>query len=73
MCGFIAAFIPNNKSNIHPLLLGIIFALLFTKILFGDYDSGYQWSRIDFVFVVLVGLEGLLGAWIVLTILEFKQ
>ncbi len=55
--GCIAGFIPNNKSNIPPYLLGIIFAILATKIVYGsglqgaaspnafggDYDIGYQW------------------------------
>ena len=29
--GFIGGVIPNDKSNIHPVLMGAIFALLFTK------------------------------------------
>lgn len=71
VCGLIAAFIPNNKSNIHPLLLGIIFALLFTKIVFGDYDVGYQWSRADFAFLGVVGFEGFVGAWIGSIVLKY--
>ena len=69
-CGFVAAFIPNQKSNIHPMLLGVIFALLFTKIVFGDYDGGYQWSRNDLMFLVIVGCEGLAGAWLGLQLIQ---
>ncbi len=64
VCGLIAGIIPNNKSNIYPPLLGVIFAILFTKIVFGDYDAGYQWTTSDLLFVLVVGGEGALGAWI---------
>lgn len=70
LCGFAAAFVPNHKSNIHPLLLGLIFALLFTKIVFGDYDTGYQWSRRDVLFFVIVGSEGVLGSWLGLQLFQ---
>lgn len=69
-CGFAAVFVPNHKSNIHPMLLGVIFALLFTKIVFGDYDAGYQWSRNDLMFLVIVGSEGLAGAWMGLQLIQ---
>ena len=66
-CGLVAGIIPNTKSNIHPLLLGVIFAILFTKIVFGDYDKGYKWTPSDLLFVLIVGSEGALGAWITST------
>ncbi len=34
--GGIAGFIPNDKSNIPSPILGIIFAILATKILYGS-------------------------------------
>jgi hypothetical protein len=64
VCGLIAGIIPNNKSNIYPPLLGVIFAILFSKIVFGDYDRGYQWTFSDILFVLIVGAEGAIGAWI---------
>lgn len=63
-CGLVAGLVPNTKSNIHPVLLGIIFAVLFTKIVFGDWDKGYQWSSMDPLFLVVVGAEGAIGAYI---------
>jgi len=63
-CGLIAGIVPNKKSNIYPPLLGFIFAILFTKIVFGDYDKGYQWTMSDIYFVIIVGGEGALGAWL---------
>jgi hypothetical protein len=62
--GFIGGLIPNKKSNINHLLMGVIFALLFSKILVGDYDTGYQWTYSDILFVLIVGTEGFIGAWI---------
>ena len=44
--------------------MGVIFALLFSKILVGDYDTGYQWTYSDILFVLIVGTEGFIGAWI---------
>ena len=64
LCGLIAGVIPNDKSNIDPRLLGSIFAVLFSKIVFGDYDSGYQWTTSDILFVLIAGAEGALGAWV---------
>lgn len=62
--GFLGGLIPNKKSNIHPLLMGFLLAILLTKILFGDYDTGYQWSFSDILFVAVVGGEGVLGAFL---------
>ena len=62
--GFLSFFIPNDKSNINPLLMGFILSILLTKISFGDYDKGYQWSINDIWFVLIVGGEGALGAFI---------
>lgn len=63
-CGIIASLIPNHKSNIHPVLMGIILSILLTKIVYGDYDRGYTWSVNDIYFVVIVGSLGAFGAWL---------
>ena len=60
--GFIGGLLPNNKSNIHPLLMGAIIAILATKVLVGDYDKGYQWTRSDILFLAITGIEGMFGA-----------
>ncbi len=62
--GGIAGFIPNDKSNISSPILGIIFAILATKILYGDYDIGYQWSVSDIFFLIVVGSLGAFGAFV---------
>lgn len=66
--GMVGGIIPNDKSNIHPLLMGSIFAFLSTKVLVGDYDKGYQWSMSDIVFLLITVTEGSLGALLVQTL-----
>lgn len=68
--GMVGGLIPNDKSNIHPLLMGCILAILGTKVLFGDYDFGYQWTTSDILFVLIVGGEGALGAYFLSTIVR---
>ncbi len=63
--GGIAGFIPNDRSNIPSPILGIIFAILATKILYGDYDIGYQWSVSDIFFLIVVGSLGAFGAFVI--------
>ena len=70
--GISAAFIPNKKSNIHPVLLGAIFGFLFTKILLGDYDRGYAWTYSDLAFLINTTLAGAGGAWLTTSILSSK-
>ena len=72
-CGVIAFMIPNNNSNIHPVLMGIILSILATKIVYGDYDKGYQWSKKDIFFVIVVGGFGALGAYITYYIYTFLR
>lgn len=62
--GILGGAIPNQKSNLHPFLLGALFALLIVKLVYGDYDVGFQFSLADIMFVIVIGLEGVLGAFL---------
>ena len=62
--GILGGVLPNKRSNIHPLFMGCLLSLLFSKILFGDYDKGYNFTISDVLFFVVVGAEGVLGAYI---------
>lgn len=62
--GIIGGILPNKRSNIHPLLMGCILALFLTKVLYGDYDKGYQFTFSDIFFILIVGCEGALGAFL---------
>lgn len=63
--GMIGGVIPNDKSNIHPLLMGAIVGFLATKVLVGDYDRGYQWTLSDILFFAITVSEAMLGAFLV--------
>jgi hypothetical protein len=65
VAGVLGGLLPNDKSNIHPLLMGAIVSVLATKILVGDYDRGYQWTWKDIVFAITTISEGVLGAKLV--------
>ena len=68
MVGYLATLIPNNKSNIHPLVASGIFGLLFSKIVFGDWDRGFQFTYLDIVYSITIIffaiLGGMLSLWI---------
>lgn len=63
--GILGGAIPNEKSNVHPFLLGAIFSILIVKLVYGDFDLGFQFSVFDLFFVVIIGFEGVLGAWLI--------
>jgi len=73
LAGAIGGIIPNNKSNIHPLLMGAIIAVLAVKVLIGDYDRGYQWSSSDIVFALITITEGALGAKLANLLLSYRN
>jgi len=62
--GIIGGLIPNKHSNVHPMLMGFVLAILLTKVLYGDYDKGFQFTFSDILFLIVVGGEGILGAYI---------
>ena len=61
--GVMAAYFPTNKSNINPYLMSALFALFVVKVLLGDYDTGYQFSFSDIVFVLATSIAGMIGAF----------
>ena len=61
MVGYLATLIPNKKSNIHPLVASAIFGLLFAKIVFGDWDRGFQFTYLDIFYSMAVIFSAVLG------------
>ena len=61
MVGYLATLIPNKKSNIHPLVASGIFGLLFAKIVFGDWDRGFQFTNLDIIYGIMVIFSAILG------------
>ena len=60
--GVVGGSLSNEKSNINPLIIGGIVAGFTVKMVYGDYDEGYQWSFSDIIFWIITILEGVLGA-----------
>lgn len=63
--GIVGAAIPNKTSNIHPFITAAVFAFFAVKIIYGDYDKGYQWTVSDILFAVVIIIEAILGAFII--------
>ena len=61
MVGYLATLIPKKKSNIHPLVASAIFGLLFAKIVFGDWDRGFQFTYLDIFYSMAVIFSAVLG------------
>jgi len=61
IAGFIGALIPNKLSNIPHLWMSIIIGGLTSKIIYGDFDVGYQWSRSDIYYWIITIIESLVG------------
>jgi hypothetical protein len=70
--GYIGALIPNNNSNIHPLLMSVIIGSLFSKCIYGDFDVGYQWTISDIYFWIFTILESLLGGLLAINLQKLK-
>jgi len=63
--GILGGSLNNQKSNMHPLLIGAILAGLIVKIIYGDYDVGYQWTLSDILFWSVTIIEGVIGAMLI--------
>jgi hypothetical protein len=63
--GIVGAAIPNKTSNIHPFITAAVFAFFAVKIIYGDYDKGYQWTVSDILFAFIIIIEAIVGAIII--------
>jgi len=61
IAGFIGALIPNKLSNIPHLWMSIIIGGFTSKIIYGDFDVGYQWTRTDIYYWIITIFESLVG------------
>jgi len=59
--GFLGGLIPNDKSNIPRWMMAILVGVLTLKVVYGDFDKGFQWSGSDLIFYPLAGLLALIG------------
>jgi hypothetical protein len=70
--GYIGALIPNKVSNIPHLVLAVIFGSLVSKIIYGDFDLGYQWTKSDVYYWVITIIESLVGGYSALYIKQLS-
>lgn len=62
--GFLGAMIPNDKSSIPRWLMAVLVGVITVKVVYGDFDKGYQWSKSDLIFYPLVSLLALIGYYL---------
>ena len=62
--GIIGGSLPNQISNINHLLMGGLLAGFLVKVIYGDYDLGYQWTFSDIIFWFVVVIEGVIASYI---------
>ena len=63
--GVLGGSFLHKKSQISGFVLGAMLDILIVKLIIGDLDKGFQFSVYDILFLVVFGLEGFLGAWLV--------
>ena len=68
MIAYLAALLPSEKSNIPPLLSSLILGVFLSKLFFGDFDEGYNWTMYDMYFVLIMSLISLCVGIISITI-----
>ena len=71
--GYVGALIPNEKSNIPPLLLSVIFGCVVSKVIYGDFDIGYTWTTSDILYWTVTILESLIGGLLALYIKKISK
>jgi len=62
--GYIGALIPNKLSNIPHLLMAVIIGSLVSKVVYGDFDVGYQWTQSDIYYWFVTVIEALIGGYL---------
>lgn len=71
--GFVGALLPNKLSNIPHLLMAVIIGSLVSKIIYGDFDIGYQWTISDIYYWFITIVESLLGGSVALYIQKISN
>ena len=66
IAGYIGALIPNKLSNIPHLLMSVIIGSLVSKVVYGDFDVGYQWTQSDIYYWFITITEALIGGCLAL-------
>ncbi len=54
----------SAKSNMPFYLPGIVIGFFASKMIYGDWDLGYQWTISDIFFLLAICFVGFIGAMI---------
>ena len=71
--GYIGAIIPNKLSNIPHLLMAIIIGSLVSKVIYGDFDIGYQWTQSDIYYWFVTVIEAFIGGYLALYVKKISN
>lgn len=71
--GYIGALLPNKLSNIPHLLMAVIMGSLASKVVYGDFDVGYQWSQSDIYYWFVTVIEALFGGYLALYVKKISN
>lgn len=73
IAGYIGALIPNKLSNIPHLLMSVTIGSLVSKVVFGDFDVGYQWTQSDIYYWFITITESLIGGYLALYVKKLSN
>jgi uncharacterized membrane protein YeaQ/YmgE (transglycosylase-associated protein family) len=73
IAGYIGALLPNKLSNIPHLLMAVILGSLVSKVVFGDFDIGYQWTQSDIYYWFITLIEALIGGYLALYVKKLSN
>ncbi len=73
IAGYIGALIPNKLSNIPHLLMSVIIGSLVSKVVFGDFDVGYQWTQSDIYYWFITITEALIGGYLAIYVKKLSN
>jgi uncharacterized membrane protein YeaQ/YmgE (transglycosylase-associated protein family) len=71
--GYIGALLPNKLSNIPRLLMAVIIGSLASKVIYGDFDVGYQWSQSDIYYWFVTVIEAFIGGYLALCVKKISN
>ena len=73
IAGYSGALLPNKLSNIPHLLMAVILGSLVSKVVFGDFDIGYQWTQSDIYYWFITLIEALIGGYLALYVKKLSN
>ena len=73
IAGYSGALLPNKLSNIPHLFMAVRLGSLVSKVVFGDFDIGYQWTQSDIYYWFITLIEALIGGYLALYVKKLSN